>query len=75
MQGAPVHVNRYITGHGRKDSGVVTHIQNGLDVPIHVTFIQRMPWYLRAYYHTLKFTLNNEAVPVQESKRIISDPF
>ncbi|KAJ2907283.1 Subunit of the glycosylphosphatidylinositol transamidase complex-like protein [Coemansia aciculifera] len=48
-----VSAHRYVTGHGGSNGGVETTLTNRGDVPVSISYLDVLPWYLRVYSHTL----------------------
>jgi len=53
-----LYTDRFITGFGQEYGGLVTRLYNEYALPITVTVIENIPWFLPIYYHTLKVTSN-----------------
>ncbi|KAJ2440128.1 Subunit of the glycosylphosphatidylinositol transamidase complex-like protein [Coemansia sp. RSA 2424] len=48
-----ISAHRYVTGHGGSNGGVETTLTNRGDMPVHIAYLDVLPWYLRVYSHTL----------------------
>lgn len=57
-----LYTDRFITGFGQEYGGLVTRLYNEYALPITVTVIENIPWFLPVYYHTLKVTSNDVRV-------------
>lgn len=53
-----LYTDRFITGFGQEYGGLVTRLYNEHKLPVIVTVIENIPWFLPIYYHTLKVTSN-----------------
>ncbi|PIA19047.1 Gpi16 subunit, GPI transamidase component, partial [Coemansia reversa NRRL 1564] len=71
-----VAAHRYVTGHGGSSGGVESIIVNRRAVPITVTYLDTLPWYLRVYSHTLVINseLEGAAAVVLKPSRAIFTP-
>ncbi|EGC37953.1 hypothetical protein DICPUDRAFT_29464 [Dictyostelium purpureum] len=56
----PVVAHTHLTGYGQERGGISTQIFNNQNHPVNITYFQAIPWYLRLYFHTLKFNINNK---------------
>lgn len=57
-----LYTDRFITGFGQEYGGLVTRLYNEHVLPVTVTVIENIPWFLPIYYHTLKVTSNGVRV-------------
>ncbi|GAM25826.1 hypothetical protein SAMD00019534_090010, partial [Acytostelium subglobosum LB1] len=57
---APITAHSHLTGYGQERGGIAIQIYNNHNLPINITYFQAIPWYLRVYFHTFKFNINNE---------------
>ncbi|KAJ2746190.1 Subunit of the glycosylphosphatidylinositol transamidase complex-like protein [Coemansia sp. BCRC 34301] len=48
-----VSAHRYVTGHGGSNGGVETTLVNRGHLPVSITYLDVLPWYIRVYSHTL----------------------
>ncbi|KAN0029498.1 hypothetical protein ACTA71_007627 [Dictyostelium dimigraforme] len=53
----PVVAHSHLTGYGQERGGIATQIFNTENYAINITYFQAIPWYLRLYFHTLKFNI------------------
>ncbi|KAJ2082362.1 Subunit of the glycosylphosphatidylinositol transamidase complex-like protein [Coemansia sp. RSA 988] len=58
-----IAAHRYVTGQGGSSGGVESIIVNRRAVPITVTYLDTLPWYLRVYSHTLVVNSESEGAP------------
>ncbi|KAK7504653.1 hypothetical protein BaRGS_00004139 [Batillaria attramentaria] len=59
----PVYAHRYITGYGLENGGVSCLIFNTLDKPLHVLYMEMLPWFTRVFYKSLTVETGGKAVP------------
>ncbi|KAM9968994.1 hypothetical protein ACTFIW_000401 [Dictyostelium discoideum] len=55
----PVVAHSHLTGYGQERGGIATQIFNTENYAINITYFQAIPWYLRLYFHTLKFNIES----------------
>jgi len=55
-----VTFNRYFTGFGEEFGGISVDIINNQEQSLDVKYFESIPWYLRLFFHTLHFNLNNK---------------
>jgi len=52
-------VNRYFTGYGEELGGISVDITNNENNQLVIHYYESVPWYLRMFFHSLRFYLNN----------------
>ncbi|KAK5583503.1 hypothetical protein RB653_005099 [Dictyostelium firmibasis] len=57
----PVVAHSHLTGYGQERGGIATQIFNTENYAINITYFQAIPWYLRLYFHTLKFNIETSS--------------
>eukprot|EP01133_Synstelium_polycarpum_P017889 gene17889-21340_t len=57
---APITAHSHLTGYGQERGGMAIQIYNSHEQAINVTYYQAIPWYLRLYFHTFRFTINEK---------------
>ncbi|KYQ90776.1 hypothetical protein DLAC_09416 [Tieghemostelium lacteum] len=57
---APVVAHSHLTGYGQERGGLAIQIFNYHHSAINITYYQAIPWYLRIYFHTFSFMINDK---------------
>lgn len=73
-QAPNLFLDRSFSGWGQQSGGIRTVFTNTGDTALQVSYLEMLPWFMRAYLHTLKFmgdgeVVNQSYVPSQERGR------
>ncbi|KAF2071724.1 hypothetical protein CYY_006960 [Polysphondylium violaceum] len=56
----PIVAHSHLTGYGQERGGIATQIVNQDQHPMNITYYHAIPWYLRLYFHTLRFSIQDK---------------
>jgi len=56
----PIVAHSHLTGYGQERGGIATQIVNQDQHAINITYYHAIPWYLRLYFHTLRFSIQDK---------------
>lgn len=60
---SPITAQRYETGYGQLEGGLVLHIQNNdVSSPITIRYYDAIPWYFKIYFYTLRIQMNGQDI-------------
>jgi phosphatidylinositol glycan class T len=49
----PIRAHRYLSGYGKERGGIVVTFHNFDVLPVKITYLESVPWFLKIYLHTL----------------------
>lgn len=62
IQPPPIYANRFISGVGQENGKIITKIYNSHWGPISLVILEKIPWFVPIYLHTLKIRHGNKVI-------------